>query len=316
MLLEEMVEMFLASRKRGDDGARKKCSPVTIEIYRRNLSIFLNYLQTETKEGGTTTYAAIKRMHIKSLVSWADEKNESGVWSRATVLQLLRALKAFFHWVDADEDCQAMELKGLQRHLPTIEKNPSRKFIPSAEQMRKFKNSFDTDNLWGYRNFVATSLMLTNGMRVGEICNLRIDQMKLDERIIIADGKTGPRLVPITNEVVRLLRGWIKRRGQGHYAVESPYVFISKRGCQMEPNGFGQAFRKHVKDNGLEKATPHTLRHFFATNYLRSGGNILRLKSITGHTSIAMLQDYVHLGDAGSKEAVDDLERYSPLKNL
>lgn len=316
MMIEEMNRLFLASRKRGTDGARRKCSDKTIKAYRRNLDIFAGWLQTDSKEGGITDYSSIRKLHVLDFVDWMEAKVAAKEWARATALQALRSLKAFFNWVDRDEDCQAESLKGLQRYIPVIEKNPTRKFIPSSEQMRKFKNSFDTDNLWGYRNYIVTCLILTNGLRISEVCNIKMDQVKLDDKTLIADGKTGPRLVPITTEMVRLIRGWLRRRQEGLYAKESPYLFISKRGPQMDDQGFGKAFRKHVAKHGLSKVSAHTIRHFFATNYLKSGGDVIRLKNITGHTTTKMLEDYVHMAELGGDDAKEKLELHSPLKNL
>jgi site-specific recombinase XerD len=312
MMIDEMIALFMSSRKRGTDGARKRCAPKTIDMYERNLGIFWTYLNAEVSGGGVTRYESLKKLHLLAFLDWVEAKQSSGVWSKATGLQLLRCLKAFFRWVDKDEDCQEAGLKGLQRHLPAIEKNPHRKFIPSKEQMKRFRNSFNTANTWGYRNYVAVCLLLSTGMRISELCNLKVEETKLDDRTLIARGKTGPRLIPVTKELVPLLKGWLKHREDCTYAAGSDYVFISKRGPQMDAEGFGKAFRKHVAKNGLAKVSPHTLRHAFCTYYLAEGGSIVRLKNISGHTTLAQLEDYVHLAELGGRGAADELERVNP----
>lgn len=311
MIINEMVRMFLASRRRGVDGARKKCADKTIEVYDRNLRIFEGYMA----ERAVTSYSDMKRVALLEFIDSLEEKVKAGTWSQATSLQLYRCLKAFFRWVDRDEDCQEEKLHGMQKYLPVIPKNPHRKFIPTAEQIRKFRNSFNTKNLWGYRNYITTCLILTNGMRIGEVCNLRLDGLKLDDKTLIAFGKTGPRLVPITIEMVRLLKGWLRRRAEGKYS-DSPYVFISKRGEQMDPNGYGNAFRKLVKKHGLAHIHPHTLRHTFCTYYLKNDGNVMRLKDISGHKTLSQLEDYVHLAEVAGNRAHEELERANPLNEL
>lgn len=316
MNLTEMVDLFISSRKRGADGAKKKCADATIGIYKRNLDAFMSFLLENPKSGPVTQYQNLKRMHIVQLLDWLDYRQKAGEWSKATVLQLLRTLRTFFRWVEQDEDCQAQELKGLHKYLPAIEKTPRRIDIPQTADMKKFKNSFKTDSKVGFRNYVACSLLLTNGIRISELCNLRVDHIKLAEKTMIVDGKTGPRLVPITNDMVRLLKAWMRKREEFKMAQDSPFVFVSIDKPQMCKNAFGLAFRKHRKKYGLPRITAHTHRHMFATNYLKQGGDIEKLRMITGHTSYSMLMDYLHLAKIGGKAMQDELEKVNLLKEV
>lgn len=316
MMLPEMVEMFVHSRKRGTDGAKKQCSARTIECYMRNLHIFLDFLTTGLTGVPITRYENIKKVHVMQFLDWLDAKQKAGEWSRATVLQMLRSLKAFFRWIDRDEECQAENLIGIHRWLPVIEKNPQRNDMPQTADLSKFKTSFKTDTKMGYRNYVATCLMLTNGIRIGELCSMRIDHMKLDERTIIVDGKTGVRIVGITKDMVILLKGWMKRRPEFKTAAGSPYVFVSMDAECMSENAFGQAFRKHCAKHGLPRITAHTFRHMFSTNYLRNGGDLLSLKRITGHKSITTLEGYLHEASISGKRMQDELERVNLLKEV
>jgi site-specific recombinase XerD len=183
--------------------------------------------------------------------------------------------------------------------------------------MREFKNSFPTNSVTGFRDFVACSLMLTNGMRIGELCNLKIDDMKLEEKTLIANGKTGTRLVPITIDMVRLLKVWLKRRAKFKKTASSPYVFITGKQAQMTPNTFQKSFGRRRKGNGsFSGISPHTLRHIFCTLYLRAGGNMEKLRMITGHTTYDMLKEYLHLAEIGGTQMRDELERVNPLRQV
>lgn len=315
MQLDEVISLFLDSRKRGITGAKKKCSPKTLRIYEDNLKHFRDFLLTETKES-ITQYGSIRRLHLSAFLDWLDNKHSSGAWAKASMLQVLRTLRTFFRWVDMDEDCQLAEHKGMQKYLPAVEKNPRRVDIPQVKDLKSFKNTFNTDNKWDYRDYVVTCLMLDTGIRSGEVCNLRMDHLLLDEKVIIVDGKTGPRPVAITNEMIRLLKGWLKRRAACTKAEDSVYVFVSKRSDKMDVAATSNRFRRHRKKFGLPRITPHTLRHSFCTNYLRKGGDIEKLRLMTGHTTFEMLKDYLHLAKVGSKEMQADLEKVSLLKDM
>jgi integrase/recombinase XerD len=316
VILEELVKLFLDSRKRGTGGARKRCSAKTVAIYEANLTTFLGFLQTGIEGGSILDYRKLTRVHVMQFFEWLDERQKSGKWSRSTVLQHLRTIKAFFRWVDRDDECRELELRSFVRYLPTIEKNPRRTNIPQTNELRKFKNTFNTGTKWGHRDYVATCLMLTNGIRIGELCNLTLDNILWEQKLLYVTGKTGSRPVPITEEMVRLLKGWLKRRSTCKTAQESEYVFISKLKSRLEPETFGKALIKHRQKHGLAHISAHTLRHAFCTYYLKNGGDIEKLRNITGHSSYEMLKDYLHLAKVGGKAAQEELERVSLLKEV
>jgi site-specific recombinase XerD len=207
-------------------------------------------------------------------------------------------------------------LAGLQRYLPAIQANPARTDIPPNADLKKFKNAFNTSDTWGFRNYVVTCLMIDTGVRAGEVCNLKLNAIRMDERSMIVDGKTGPRLVRFTREMERLLRGWLRRRPQCGRADASEYVFVSKRGDQMDPNTIGQAFRKLRKVHSLPRISAHTFRHAFCTNFCGKDGNLERLRMLTGHRSLQTLMKYLHLSEVSSKEMGEELERVSLLKDI
>lgn len=309
-MIADLIKLFLDSRRRGVTGARKKCAASTLKIYEDNLKLFHTFLQSSVDGGGVEQYQNIKRMHIVQFLDVLDKK----LWSKSSYLQVLRTMKAFFRWVDQDEECQEAGLKGFQRYLPPIEKNPRRTDIPQMKDLTKFKQGFNTNNRWGYRDYVATCLMMDTGIRLGEVCNLRVDSVLLDDQLMLVSGKTGPRPIPITKEMAGLLKGWMKRRITCKTADDSPYVFVSKYRPKMAVNAFGQRFRKHRTKLGLPRISAHSVRHSFCTNYLRQGGDIEKLRMMTGHTSFEMLSGYVHLAKIGGKSMQEELERVSLLK--
>lgn len=316
MVIDELVKLFIDSRRRGVSGARKKATNKTISVYQDNLRVFTNFLVTEVEGAGVSDYKTLKRLHLVQFLDWVDKQETEGRWAKATCQQLLRCLRTFFRWIDRDEDCQEEQLKGLQRYLPVIGKTPRRTDIPQMKELKSFKNNFDTGNRWGYRDYVASCMMLETGIRLGEVCNLRVDHVLLDDRIMLVQGKTGPRPIPMTQELVRLVKGWTKRRTSCKTADGSPYVFVSKYGPQMSVNGFGQRFRKHVAKYNLPRISAHSLRHSFCTNFLRKGGDMEKLRLMTGHTTYTMLADYLHLAKVGGKAVQEELERVSILKEL
>lgn len=308
MLHSEVKRLFIHSRTKGLDGARRRCTKRTIEAYERNLDFFIAWL----KGRGVIRYTDISKADILEFVDAIEGKG----WSRATQLQMLRVLRTLFRWIDRDEDCREAGCKNFSRALPVIEKAPNRMFIPSIEELRKFKDGFNTTSRWGFRDYVVAILLLETGMRVGEVCNLKIGDVMFEEKMLIADGKTGKRMIPLTDAVSKLLKMWLKTRQRCGTAKHSQALFVTKYADHCVPNTFGQVFRKQTEKLGLPDITPHTLRHAFCTYYLRGGGDIAKLRTVTGHTNFNILNDYINLAKVGSKQMQVELEKVSPLKQI
>jgi integrase/recombinase XerD len=309
--LEEMLKLFLDSRKHGITGARKKCADSTLEFYEDRMRVFLDYLIEHCD--GIMKYESIRRLHIVQFLGWLDKQE----WSDAYKQGVLRSVKAFFNWVDKDEDCRLYELKGMQRYLPAIGRTPQRTDIPRNFDIRQFRASFDLENKWQFRDYVASSLMINNGIRIAELCDIKLGDLFFDNNQVKVTGKgSKSRLVPLTNDMIRLLRAWIKRRESIKTAADSDYLFVSKYKGKMTGGAFAHKFQKHCVKHSLPRITPHSFRHAFCTNYLVKGGNMEKLRNISGHSSYDVLRTYLHVGEMGSQSLKDEVERVNLLKDV
>ena len=304
MLVEEALNSFVLSRKQGVSGARGEARPRTIAAYQYDLVPFVHFLQ----ERGVLAYEQVKKSDIMAYIDGMGNQK----WSVATKLKVLRSLRAFFSWVERDEDCQNEGLKSWRSALPAISKTPSRKFVPERAAVKKFMASIDVSSWDGLRDYVAMSLMLDTGMRIGELALLTTDDLKLEDRRLIVPllGKTGTRLLTVSSDMCRLLRLWLKKRGS---RAQSKYVFPSRSGKQANSNTFGQMFRRYREKSGVVGITPHTLRHCFCTYFLEGGGDIAKLQALTGHSSLEMLKGYINLSGQSLQE---EQERVSPLRQV
>lgn len=316
MLLDEILELFLYSRKQGLSGAKKKASEFTLKNYRQCLSHFISFMQDKQNKNA---YEKITRTDVRLFVEYV---NDNKRWKKeATKLTILRALRTFFRFVDLDDECREHEprLQGWAKVLPPIPRNPARSFIPTPKELKDLRNKFDTNEFWGFRNYVAYSYMMGTGQRINEICWARLEHLQLDENLVYVpeEGKTGSRLVPIDDSLARLLRQWLKKRAKQKGASESSFLFLARGGTQCTRSTFGQIFRKLQPESEKGKRiTAHTLRHAFGTYYLRNGGGMERLRMITGHKTYEAMKGYLHLAEVGTQQAKAELEAVSPLKML
>jgi site-specific recombinase XerD len=316
MLFEELISAFIYSRKHGlkESGAKSKASDVTIANYEAQLRVMTDFMQ---EKRGRFEWDDVGREDVRAFVEFVNGRTE---WSDSTRLTYLRTFRTLLHFVDLDEECQEEELDGwkkFKRLLPAIGQNARRDFIPSPVDLKTWQKEFNTSDLYGFRNYVAFSLWIDTGIRLSELSTLRVDSMQLDNKQIFVKGKTGPRNVPVTDKVVRLVKAWTKRRDSLTWAKNSPYVFVGHYAPNVGRSGFGQVFRKMRKANpNLPRLTAHLLRHSFGTYYLRRDANLERLRIIMGHQDIRTTQKYLHLAQVGSDQIKEELERASPLKML
>lgn len=205
---------------------------------------------------------------------------------------LARFLETFFLW------CQ----REYRHSNPFQEMSP----IPRAKSLPRILTAVEIDALWEAcetrREQAMVAIVLDNGIRVGEVANLRWPDVGPD--YLVVHGKVGDRQVPVSPEVKRLLLGlgdgfhlWLGTKGPMTYSgVQNSYrLLMARAGLFSRQNG------------------AHTLRHTFATRYLMNGGNVRILQEILGHTSLATTMIYVHLA---GRDVKADHALHSPAHSL
>lgn len=170
---------------------------------------------------------------------------------------------------------------------------------------------------------LAIYLALYTGMRIGEVCALRWDDVDLIEKqlhvraTVIRDksgasvigkpkSETSDRFIPITGRLSGLL-------AQEKSMSASPFVFTApKQGDFLNPRTLQYRFKAILKKCGLPIITFHALRHTFATRWLECGMDIKSLSEVLGHASVQITLDiYVHSSDKLKRDAIEQIEKIS-----
>jgi integrase len=313
VLIQEVIDSFLYNRKHGLLGSKGKASSHTLAAYEYALRPFADFMQDTRNKVGWAELSAIDiRFYVEDLTSKVGAPN----WSRSRYLLTVKVLKTMFRWMEKDEDCIEEGLKSFHSKMPVAGKMPRREYIPTPRELKEWRRAFPTGTYIGLRDWIVFSILLETGMRRGEICNLKIEHLQLDNRqIYIPDGKTGSRTIAITDLLARNIKLFLKRRSRTKHNA-APYLLSSLRAVKPNPNMVTKLYRRVRNKYGLSHVTPHTMRHAFCTYYLKRGGNPERLRNITGHTSFDALLPYMHLAQVGGAEQKAELEKASPLRML
>jgi len=176
-------------------------------------------------------------------------------------------------------------------------------WLRSEEDMRKLLEAAGATGYPGLVEFYATALY--TGMRAGELCGLRWDDVDLERRLITVQRsfrtptKSGRiRRVPVLDPLVPMLTEWRERCHDGEV------VFPNQRG-NMHVAGarvMVGIFHRCLEAADLPRITFHALRHTFASHWMLKGGDIYRLQRILGHASLDMTQRYAHLAPSAFEQ--------------
>ncbi|MDD5748404.1 MAG: tyrosine-type recombinase/integrase [Actinomycetota bacterium] len=165
------------------------------------------------------------------------------------------------------------------------------------------------------RDLALVILLLDTGIRASECCNLTLDDLDIDSRsALIQDGKGAKeRYVFYSDTTARALSRWLAYRPTDTF---DDAVFLSKKtGQRLNRNSLTMIVKRLGERAGISgvRVSPHSLRHCFATAWIRNGGDVHSLQKMLGHTTVRMSERYVHLANADVSELH---RRYSPVGRL
>ena len=199
----------------------------------------------------------------------------------------------------------------LKKKLPTI--------LSIEEIKRIFNQSENTDNeLLGLRDRCIIELLYSCGLRVSELCELKVNNIQFDANVIRFYGKGNKeRIIPLTFYAKEWLEKYLYQSRQilsNRKSSEQKFVFLSNNGKRLTRAAIWQSIKKYVNAAGITKTvSPHTFRHSFATHLVDGGANLIEIQKLLGHSDISTTEIYVHL----SKEFIDSeyMKAFDKKKN-
>ena len=307
MKFSNVLESFLANRRRGEPPARVRARPRSLKSYTSDLTFLFDFMK---KRKGYSEWNQITRNDMREFIDWAT--NETG-WAPSSRYKMLRSLRALFMWIEVDDDCREAGMKGFRKQLGPIPRSDYRVYVPPTSDVQKFASAWNTNTRSGLRNYTMLMLVAGTGMRSGEMRYLKLNDLKLDEKIVMVpdEGKTGHRVVWITNDLATDLRRWLRKRSE---FANCEYVFVTDEGNPIDEFLLPNVFCLARQRTGIKKISPHTMRHYFCTNWIKRGGDLIKLKSMTGHKRLETLEIYVHLANDAS--VGKELERIAIHKEI
>lgn len=291
-------------------------SPKTISWYSANLKNFRNYLKNrhlpDSLDNIDTKLLREYVLYLLRKTRYEDHPytpTKPELLSTATVHGHVRTLKAFFNW---------LVVEGLaQNNLAKDLKPPKvvRKVVStlSDEEIRTIVNVFSTAPT-DARNQTLFMILIDTGLRIGELINLKMEDVHMDEGYLKVMGKgSKERIVPIGNNAQKALQRYLFRFRPKPINPVVQNVFLSQSSNPLTENSMKLMFARLAKRSGVHRLHAHLCRHTFATRFLINGGDVFSLQQILGHSTLTMVSHYVNL--ASSHVAIQH-QKYSPLDRL
>lgn len=295
MTLSDLITDFLEYLE-----LERNVSQLTIRNYDHYLKRFLEFSgDIEPKD----IDLGLVRKYRLYLSRWSDPKTKKPL-KRVTQNYFMIALRAFLRYL-ARIDVKTLSAERVE--LGEVDPSPLK--VLDDVQLKNLLDGPDTNKKQGLRDRAILETLFSTGLRVSEAASLNRDTINLNRREFGVIGKGGKeRVVFLSDSAVTWLEKYLSLRKDSFKPL-----FIRFQG-QIDPASSGEAMRlsprsiervveKYVKKLALSvKATPHTLRHSFATDLLINGADIRSVQEMLGHSNISTTQIYTHVTNAHLKD--------------
>ena len=263
----------------------KSFSPHTIKAYLVDVDKLLQYLKEEDIHPFDAT--------LENLETFSATLRDLGIQPRSQA-RILSGIRSYYHFLILEDYLQAdpselLESPQIGFHLPEV---------LTLEEIDNLIGSIDLSTSEGQRNRAILETLYSCGLRVSELCNLKLSELYLEDGFIKVEGKgSKQRLVPISPRAIHELRLYFIDRNRMTIKKDfEDYVFISKRGKNISRIMVFHIIKELANNIGLKKTiSPHTFRHSFATHLLEGGANLRAIQCMLGHESIGTTEIYTHI---------------------
>lgn len=273
----------------------KSLSSNTLEAYQNDLNHLLDFLQEKN--------LCYKNVTIEDLQHFCAVLIDLGISARS-LARTLSGLRSFYRFLllegEVENDpTELLEGPKIARHIPDV---------LTVEEIDRMISCIDLSKQEAQRNRAILEVLYSCGLRVSELCQLKLSSLYLDEGFIRVEGKGNKeRLVPISEKAIKELNFWFSERVHIPIKPESEdYVFVSfRRGSALTRVMVFYIIKELAERAGIHKSiSPHTFRHSFATHLLEGGANLRAIQSMLGHESIGTTEIYTHIDTTRIREEI------------
>ncbi len=282
MLLKDYIQNFMAYLS-----GQRRYSERTVDTYRKSFDKFFAIA------GEDAPLSAFSEMQLKTFV-W-ELKMKQGL-APTSICEHLAAMKSFGKYLVRSKVLDKNPAEGIP-----MPKRPKRLVnVLSQKDLaeEKFPELPPDAKLPQVRARLLLELIYGSGLRISECQSLTWDRIDASAKLVRVLGKGNKeRIVPLTDALVTRINLFKTKLAEaGHIVTSTGFVFLSEDGKPYSVRTLRNDIHDLLREIGWEgKASPHVLRHSFATHLLENGAEIMSVKEMLGHSSISTTQVYTHV---------------------
>ena len=273
----------------------KSLSPNTLEAYMDDALKLTGYMD----DCGID----LDKVTLDDLHGFAAAMGDLGIAPRSQA-RIISGVKSLFKFLclDAyreDDPSELLEAPKIGRHLPDV---------LSVDEIDNIIKQINLSLPEGQRNRAMIETMYSCGLRVSELCSLKMEDLFLEEGFIRVTGKgSKQRLVPISDRAIHEINLYLMDRC--HIDIKpgaEPFLFLSiRRGRPLSRIMVFDIVKNLTTMAGINKTvSPHTFRHSFATHLLEGGANLRAIQCMLGHEKISTTEIYTHIDRSRLREEI------------
>tara|TARA_Y100000780_G_C13650670_1_gene404418 strand:+ start:229 stop:1122 length:894 start_codon:yes stop_codon:yes gene_type:complete len=273
----------------------KNLSPKSIEAYKRDLTRYIDFLE---EEKDINNLEEISPKHIRGFIHVLNDAH----LAPASITRSFSSIRSYHSFLSGENLVQQNPSQLLDAP------KPSRKLpvVLAVEEVNKILGVIDTAKPLGRRDLAILEVLYSAGVRVSELCDLRMIDLVLDSDMIRVTGKGNKeRFVPIGPRAQECINNYLKfdRPTLSKKDKNLGKIFLSRNGRPLTRMTVNIILKKWAQVSGLKKkVSPHTFRHSFATHLLEGGADLRVVQEMLGHVDISTTQIYYDMDREHLKE--------------
>ncbi len=279
---------------------------------------YISYVRVE-KGLAKNSLEAYER-DLRKLTAWADKnafdlltlsRTDLREWlmdlSRAKISEnskrrLISAVRGFYKFLMTDGHIT----KSPAEDIDTPQKSFYLPRFLNQSEIEQLLLAPDTSTETGLRDRTILELMYACGLRVSELCDVKIGDIDFEAGILTTMGKgSKTRRVPIGTSAVEWLKSYLAVRRKKE-SIEIQNLFVTPLGRRLNRQAIHALIKEYADKCGLDGVSPHTLRHSFATHLVQNRADIRSVQQMLGHADISTTQIYTHITSAHLKKSYEN----------
>lgn len=295
MKLSSALKEFILSQSAAEGKADN-----TVESYRRDLRKYIGFLN----ERQIDDIERVSEEEVFDFVSFLYDQN----YAESSISRMKTSIRNFHRYYsfrnDIDDPTVNLRVTQKRKRLP---------IYATKNEVEKLMNVFNDDDEKEKFEHTIMETIYGLGLRVSECCNLKTNQVNLNEGFVKILGKGNKeRLIPIPDRTKHLMKEYYLNIRPHWQKKNTNLFFINENGKKIYSEFVERKLKEKINEAGIRKnITPHKLRHSYATHLLEGGADLRVIQELLGHSDISTTEIYTHVEEERLKKAYLDFHPFA-----